>query len=201
MANNVRLTDAIRATWLWDDGRRLKWWIDLCLMAADQERRRMWRGAVVTVREGELIAGVDYLAGRWDVDRRTARRFLQALEADGMIERESRGGVPRIRIIGAEGGEEAPTERGDYFDELLKEYPDEEGRIEAFKKNCRKKRKWHRSFQDARMHYERWKAASRRREAEIVAQSIAPRADATASRRRPSEAAESGAPDDYTGGF
>lgn len=83
----IAISRSLREHWLWQDAERLKWWIDMRMMAAYEERITYIRGHKITLHSGQIIAGVDYLAERWGRNKRTVMRFLQMLERDGMINR------------------------------------------------------------------------------------------------------------------
>lgn len=83
----IAISRSLREHWLWQDAERLKWWIDLRMMAAYEERITYIRGHKITLHSGQIIAGVDYLAERWGRNKRTVMRFLQMLEREGMIVR------------------------------------------------------------------------------------------------------------------
>lgn len=83
----IAISRSLREHWLWQDAERLKWWIDLRMMAAYEERITYIRGHKITLHSGQIVAGVDYLAERWGRNKRTVMRFLQMLEREGMINR------------------------------------------------------------------------------------------------------------------
>ena len=83
----IAISRSLREHWLWQDAEKLKWWIDMRMMAAYEERITYIRGHKITLHSGQIIAGVDYLAERWGRNKRTVMRFLQMLEREGMIVR------------------------------------------------------------------------------------------------------------------
>ena len=83
----IAISRSLREHWLWQDAEKLKWWIDMRMMAAYEERITYIRGHKITLHSGQIIAGVDYLAERWGRNKRTVMRFLQMLEREGMINR------------------------------------------------------------------------------------------------------------------
>ena len=78
----------IRRHWLWSDATRLRWWLDLLMMAAQMPESRMVRGEVIRLECGQLLASIRYLAGRWNVNFRTVGRFINALEIDRLLTRK-----------------------------------------------------------------------------------------------------------------
>lgn len=67
----MKIENTIRESWLWKDPVKLKWWIDIVLLAEEKGY------ADVSVRE---------LKKRWEVgSHNTIKSFLDRLEKDGMI--------------------------------------------------------------------------------------------------------------------
>lgn len=81
----IALHRSIQEHWLWEDPKRLKWWIDLLLMANHKENKILVNGVLTTIERGERLTSEQILAERWEVSRNTVRKFLKLLEDDGMI--------------------------------------------------------------------------------------------------------------------
>lgn len=62
----------------WEDPERLKAWIDILLMAAWKDTRRMVGVTQVDLKRGEFIASERFLAKRWKWSRGKVRRFIRA---------------------------------------------------------------------------------------------------------------------------
>ena len=60
-------------------------WIDLILQANYKDFKTMYKGKIVYRKRGEVNTSIVYLAQRWRWDRRKVKRFLLALESDGMV--------------------------------------------------------------------------------------------------------------------
>ncbi len=102
----IKISRAIADHWIWRKAEHLKWWLDLLLMANWSNRPGSQRG--------QLKASIRYLRERWaryDEDgtlvnkpsEHTIIAFLRALEADGMVTRQSNGrGATLITITNYE---------------------------------------------------------------------------------------------------
>ena len=85
MAGWVKIHRSIQEHWIWEDPVKLKWWLDLLMMANHQENKILINGEVVTISTGERHTSEEKLATRWGVSRNTVRKFLALLEKDQMI--------------------------------------------------------------------------------------------------------------------
>lgn len=81
----IRLYRSIRKHWLWEDAEKLKWWIDILLQANHQERKVLIGNELMTIERGSFHTSIMKLSDRWQVDRKTVKKFLDLLEKDGMI--------------------------------------------------------------------------------------------------------------------
>lgn len=97
MGGWIKIYQTIREHWIWNDPRKLKWWIDLLMLAEWRDSKRLVGSDLVTIKRGQLIASVHYLREQWaykddnGVQRKpsehTIIKFLSLLEADQMISR------------------------------------------------------------------------------------------------------------------
>lgn len=85
MAGWVKIHRSIQDHWIWENPVKLKWWLDLIMMANHQENKILINGELVTIEAGERHTSEDKLSARWGVSRNTVRKFLALLEKDGMI--------------------------------------------------------------------------------------------------------------------
>lgn len=85
MAGWVKIHRSIQDHWIWENPVKLKWWLDLIMMANHQENKILINGELVTIAAGERHTSEDKLSARWGVSRNTVRKFLALLEKDGMI--------------------------------------------------------------------------------------------------------------------
>lgn len=85
----IKISRRISDHWLWDDAERLKWWLDLLLLASWQDTEAYDDTHHFTLKRGQLIASVSYLSSRWRRSAPTILKFLRLLEDDKMITRET----------------------------------------------------------------------------------------------------------------
>lgn len=81
----IRLYRSIRKHWLWEDAEKLKWWIDILLQANHQDRKVLIGNELMNIERGSFHTSIIKLSDRWQVDRKTVKKFLELLEKDGMI--------------------------------------------------------------------------------------------------------------------
>lgn len=92
----IKLNASITEHWIWQDSEKLKWWLDLILLAAWKDRKQLVGKQVVLLQRGQLIAPISYLCKRWKRSRTMVENFLKNLQEDGMI---SKGTTNTIAII------------------------------------------------------------------------------------------------------
>jgi len=80
----IKLHRKLWDSWIWKDAR-LRWWLDLLLLANHKPNTVMVNGRRMRIDVGEHLTSEVKLAARWEVDRKRVRRFFRDLEADGMI--------------------------------------------------------------------------------------------------------------------
>lgn len=73
--------------YLWEDKPFSKGqaWIDLLLIANYEDKKAIRQGEFITYRRGSVNRSIHSLAERWGWDKRKVKRFLMALESDGMV--------------------------------------------------------------------------------------------------------------------
>ena len=84
----IKINREIVNHWLWTDSERLKWWLDLLLMAQWDDKKVLHDSHLFTLKRGQIIASVAFLCERWEKSNKTVIKFLQMLESEGMIKRE-----------------------------------------------------------------------------------------------------------------
>lgn len=83
----LKISRGIVNHWLWEDANRLKWWLDLLLMAAYETKSVYVNTRLVEIRRGQMVASLSFLCQRWGISKPTLLVFLKLLESEGMIER------------------------------------------------------------------------------------------------------------------
>lgn len=90
----IKLYRDIQEHWIWQDAKKLKWWIDIILMANHKDKKTVFGNELFEVERGEFHTSELKLAERWKVDRKTVKRFLDLLEKDKMLSlKKSRNGT------------------------------------------------------------------------------------------------------------
>lgn len=76
----------IQEHWIWQDPIKLKWWLDLLLLANHEDKKTLLGNELIEVKRGERHTSELKLAERWGTSKTTVRKFLLLLEKDNMIE-------------------------------------------------------------------------------------------------------------------
>lgn len=84
----IKISRNITEHWLWDDGEKLKWWLDLLLMAQWEDKKVMYDSHLYTLQRGQMLASISFLTERWKRNRQTVIKFLKLLEEENMITRK-----------------------------------------------------------------------------------------------------------------
>ena len=89
--NWIKLNRSIMEHWLWsgETFSRGQAFIDLLLLAAYADHKVMSQGRMIDVKRGSMITSVRYLAGRWGWSKDKTLKYLNDLESDGIIKKES----------------------------------------------------------------------------------------------------------------
>ena len=81
----IKLHRSIYNHWLWKEDTKLKWWLDLLLMANHTTRKILLGNQLFEIPRGSLHTSVTKLTARWQADKKTVKRFLDLLQKDSMI--------------------------------------------------------------------------------------------------------------------
>jgi len=81
----IKIVRDIRNHWIWQDPKRLQWWIDLIFMANFEDNKAMISGQLVEIQRGQLMWSQRSLAARWMTTPKTVRKFLRLLESEQMV--------------------------------------------------------------------------------------------------------------------
>ena len=85
----IKISRNIVTHWLWQDAERLRWWLDLLLLANWEDAETMHDAHKFILKRGQMIASVAFLKERWKVSHPTVIKYLSLLEAEDMIKRET----------------------------------------------------------------------------------------------------------------
>lgn len=81
----IKLHRSIFNHWLWKEDTKLKWWLDLLLMANHTTRKILLGNQLFEIPRGSLHTSMTKLTSRWQADKKTVKRFLDLLQKDSMI--------------------------------------------------------------------------------------------------------------------
>lgn len=83
----IKLARKMQGHWLWQDKPFSKGqaWVDLLFMANHQDKKIMFNGVCTSVKRGSKITSIRKLSEAWGWSKDKIRRFLDTLEADGML--------------------------------------------------------------------------------------------------------------------
>lgn len=102
MATNkgwIKLHRNIMNNWVFDDPYTLKMFLLLCLTVNITEEKTTIDGNMVTVKPGQRITSTRRLAADAGYTWRTAKKTLDALDADNMIELQSIGHGLLVTVV------------------------------------------------------------------------------------------------------
>ena len=88
MAGWFKVQRDIEDHWIWKSNEpfdKRSAWIDLIMLANYADRKTTDGESVVLRKRGDVNYSMLFLAKRWKWDRRKVKRFLMALEGDGMV--------------------------------------------------------------------------------------------------------------------
>lgn len=98
----IKISKDIVNHWLWNDAERLKWWLDLLMLAAWEDRQTLVGKRLVDVKRGQLIASMSYLCARWKRSRMMVEPFLNLLIEEKMIRKEVSHNIALITVVNYE---------------------------------------------------------------------------------------------------
>lgn len=83
----IPLSRGIQEHWVWLEKPFSKGqaWVDLLLTANYSDKKQLLRGQMVTCKRGDVNLSMLELSNRWGWTRGKVKRFLEMLEADGMV--------------------------------------------------------------------------------------------------------------------
>lgn len=89
MAGWIKIQRDITRHWLAQDMERLGRWLDLLCLANFEDGRVLVGSSLVELKRGQLAVSFSFLAERWKCSKSTASKFIELLESDGMVERNT----------------------------------------------------------------------------------------------------------------
>lgn len=87
----IKLYRSIRDNWVWEEKpfSRGQAWIDIILSVNHKDAKILFNGSLVTVKRGTCITSIRKLAAKWGWSLEKTVKFLNELEKDGMIDKDS----------------------------------------------------------------------------------------------------------------
>ena len=90
ISNYIPISRKLFEHHLWSESReysRFEAWLDLLQLAKFEDAKMYIGNKVITVKRGNILASLRFLAKRWQWSDKKVRGFLSLLEIDGMIKR------------------------------------------------------------------------------------------------------------------
>lgn len=85
----IKLHRKIMDHWIWQDPEKLRAWLDLVMLVNHEVKKICIDSQVIEVKPGQHWTSEMKLAERWQWNRKRVARFLNLLQSDDMILKES----------------------------------------------------------------------------------------------------------------
>lgn len=85
----ICLHRAIQNHWIWEDPQKLKWWLDILMSVNFKESKKLIKNDIIIVERGAMFTSILELSDRWEINRKTTKKFLDLLVKDEMITMET----------------------------------------------------------------------------------------------------------------
>ena len=85
----IKLDRCITDHWIFSDAEKFRAWIDLLLQANHEDKKVLLHEGLITIKRGQLVTSIEKLANRWEWSKSRVYRFLEILEAEQMVKRDS----------------------------------------------------------------------------------------------------------------
>lgn len=98
----IALHRSIRDHWLYQEKRvfsKYEAWLDILMDANHQTNKIVFDGQLLEVKRGQKVTSIRQLADRWGWSRTKVRDFLDLLESDTMLTRESDSKKTVITVV------------------------------------------------------------------------------------------------------
>lgn len=94
----IKIFRSLKTHWLWNDGMKLKWWIDILLSANYTDQKILLKGTLIECKRGQSVKSLETWAKDWRTTKKTVSTFFKLLQKDGMILTENVKITTRITI-------------------------------------------------------------------------------------------------------
>ena len=144
MAGWIKISRDIQSHWIYQDPQKLKWWLDLLLLANFEDKDVVIKFKVFRCKRGQLLYSLKTLSQRWNVSKTVVNNFLEMLRKQNMIETENETVSTRITICNYEtyqrneNANETQTKRKRNANETQQSTTKEYKEIKELKNNIKK---------------------------------------------------------------
>jgi len=88
MAGWIKLHRAIQDHWIFEDPEFFKAWMTMLLNANHSDKTKMFNGALITVKRGQFVFGLEAFSATSKISISKLRRLIKLLENNQMIDRQ-----------------------------------------------------------------------------------------------------------------
>ena len=121
----IKLHRSLQDCWIWtidEPFDKRSAWVDLLMLANHKDVKLMFNGELATIQRGQILTSVRKLSSRWKWSTNKVYRFLNQLQIDFMVQRESDNYRTLITIV-KYGVYQCSENTNGYTDEYTKETP------------------------------------------------------------------------------
>lgn len=111
MKGFIKLFRDITEHWIWQDPQKLKWWLDLIMMANIKDNKMLQGNKLVTIKRGSFHTSEVKLSERWGVSRRTVTNFLALLQSDNMIKLQKSKNGTTVEVLNYKAYQDISTQK------------------------------------------------------------------------------------------
>jgi len=94
----IKIFRSLKKHWIWQDEKKLKWWLDILLTVNYTDKKVLIRGILVDCKRGQSVQSLDTWAQSWRTTKKTVQTFFKLLASDGMLVTESLQFTTRITV-------------------------------------------------------------------------------------------------------
>ena len=98
----IKLYSQLQDCWIWLDKEpfdKRSAWVDLLLTANHSDKKILFNGELITVKRGQILTSVRKLSAKWKWSVNKVYRFINLLEDDEMLQKESDKDRTLITIV------------------------------------------------------------------------------------------------------
>lgn len=94
----IKLYRSIKKHWLWNDEKRLKWWLTILMDVNHAPRKILIKGTLIDCARGQSLNSLQTWAKEFRTSIQSTRTFLRLLESDAMITTEGLQKTTRLTV-------------------------------------------------------------------------------------------------------